>query len=223
MVGKAGGGHMKGTLDGLNMSLFDDLFNGVADSLTNVYDDGGRRGLKQLLIDDDDIFDLVAQDALDWAKGRAAELVGKKWIDGKLVDNPNPKWSITEATRDGIKGMIEEAYSAGSSPAELAKNLEGSYSFSKYRAKLVAKTETAKASVSGTLNGWKRSGLVEGKSSLLSDDHDGDDECDENEDDGVIPIDEDFSSGDDGPPYHPGCNCTLVAELLDDEEDEKDE
>ena len=157
---------------------------------------------------------------MEWASSRAAELIGKKWIDGALHDNPNPVYSITEATRDSLRSMIEKAYTDGTSPAELAKDLEGSYGFSKYRSKLIAKTETSKASVSGTITGWKRSGLVEGKSSLLSDDHDEDDECDLNEEDGIIPIDEDFSSGDDGPPYHPGCNCTLVAELIEEEEDE---
>jgi hypothetical protein len=162
------------------------------------------------------LFDLVHEGALKFARQRAAEMVGKKWVNGALVDNPNPVWSISDATRDAIRGLIEKAYKDGMTPAELAKELQSSYAFSKQRARLIAKTETAKASVSGTIDGWSRSGVVDGKSSILSDDHESGEpcECEENAAQGAIPIDEDFQSGDDGPPFHPACNCTLVAEFL---------
>lgn len=38
--------------------------------------------------------------AEQYARDRAAEMVGKKWVDGKLIDNPNAYWRIDESTRD---------------------------------------------------------------------------------------------------------------------------
>lgn len=140
--------------------------------------------------------------------------MGKRVVNGIVIENPDARWAITESTRDSLRTLVESAYSDGFSPAQLKTKIQDNYGFSPQRAKLIAKTETAKASVQGSLGGWKRSGLVQGKESLLSDDHDLDDECDENVGAGVVPLDEDFPSGDDGPPYHPGCNCSVVAELI---------
>jgi len=102
-------------------------------------------------------------------------------------------------------------------PRDLAKQLQEAYDFSLARAKVIAQTETAKASVSGSLMGWRRSGVVQGKSWQVSDDYDQDDECGDNEDAGVIALDDDFPSGDDGPPAHPSCRCALVPELYGEE------
>lgn len=201
--------------DELSLDSFTDVVDDISDSLGDVFIDAGENAFASLDINDDELFGLVSEDARSYADARGAELVGKKWVDGELVDNPNAEWAITESTRDGLRTLIESAYSDGMTPANLAKEIQQSYLFSSDRAKLVARTETARASIQGSLAGWKRSGVVEGKSSILSDDHDLDDECDENEDAGVIAIDDDFPSGDDGPPYHPGCNCALVAELVD--------
>jgi hypothetical protein len=44
----------------------------------------------------------------------------------------------------------------------------------------------------------------------LSAGHDDDDECNDAADDGVIPLDQDFSVGVDAPPLHPRCNCSVV-------------
>lgn len=202
----------------LTFDSFLEIPKEVSGYLELVFNEAGEEALGSLEIDDVGLFDLVHEDARAYADDRAAELVGRKFVAGHLVDNPNAEWQITEATRDGLRALIERAYSEGLSPAALKKEIQANYQFSDARAKLIAKTETAKASIQGSLTGWKRSGVVEGKSSLISGDHDLDDECDENEADGVIPLDAEFSSGDDGPPYHPGCNCALVAELIEEGE-----
>jgi hypothetical protein len=47
--------------------------------------------------------------------------------------------------------------------------------------------------------------------------------CEENADAGPIKVDEDFPSGDDGPPFHPLCRCTVTgARPPEDEDDSND-
>lgn len=193
----------------------------IVEPLSGSFTIGSDVAYAQLDVTDEKLFDLVHTDAVKYAQDRAAEMVGKKYVHGFWINNPDAKWAITESTRDSLRNAVINAYENGLSPAQLAKELKNSYGFSAARAKLIAKTETSRASIQGTLAGWKRSGLVEGKSSILSDDHDIDDECDENEDAGVVSLDADFPSGDDGPPYHPGCNCSLVAELIPEDEEEE--
>jgi len=76
------------------------------------------------------------------------------------------------------------------------------------RADLIAINNLAVSFFRGTRFGW---GLDENslKSWYVSDAHDNDDTCDDNEDDGPIPINEPFQSGDFEPPAHIGCNCLM--------------
>lgn len=198
----------------VSLEPLDDLVEDLKEPLESAFFAAGEAALDDLEITEAKLFDLVHEDARAYAEDRAAELVGKRVVGGHVIDNPHAEWRIDEGTREGLKALVERSYSEGLSPAQLAKEIKASYQFSADRAKLIAKTETATASIQGSLAGWKRSGVVEGKESLLSDDHDHDDECDENADAGVIGLEDDFPSGDDGPPYHPGCNCSLVAELV---------
>lgn len=171
-------------------------------------------------------FSVVNEQALAYAKERAAELVGKKWVGGELVDNPDAHWAITDTTRNQLQGLVSAAFEQGFTPAQLTAQVEESGVFSSARADMIASTEMARAQIKGALYTAGQVGVV-GKSSEVSGDHDQDDECDEAEDDGVIAIDDNFTPGDDGPPYHPNCNCALVfytkddpeaADLVDDEE-----
>ena len=44
--------------------------------------------------------------------------------------------------------------------------------------------------------------------------------CEENADEGPIPVDDDFASGDDGPPFHPLCRCAVTGARPPEDEDE---
>ena len=198
----------------LDMGPLDRLADSLPPILRNMVQDAGLRALEALKIDDAGIVDLVNKDAIDYATARAAELVGRKWIDGELIDNPNARWAITESTRDGVRELVAKSYEDGVIPRDLAKELRASYDFSKRRADLIARTETSKASVSGTLVAWRRSGVVTHKIWILSDDHSIEDECDLNEGDGPLGLDEEFSGGVDGPPQHPGCWCSVAARMI---------
>jgi hypothetical protein len=199
--------------ESIDLTVLDEVAVPVGDAIKAVAVQAARKALVSLEITDKGLFDLANENAAAFARDRGAELVGRKWVDGELVENPDARWAITESTRDKVRDLVERAYTDGMTPAELKEEIEDSTEFSAGRAKLIAKTETAKASVSGTITGWAASGLVTGKQSLLSDDHDLDDECNDAAEEGAIPLDEDFSTGDDGPPYHPGCNCSLIAVL----------
>jgi 2'-5' RNA ligase len=211
-------------MDAINLDDFDDLATGaIPAALHDVYINAGQKALDSLGVDDTSIVDLFNKRAADYARERGAELVGKRWVNDALVENPDARWAISQTTRDGLRDMIVKSYEDGKTPVQLAKQIEDSYLFSESRAEMIAFTETAKASVGGTLGAWQESGVVKGKAWQMSNDHDQDDECNDNEEAGVIGLDEDFPSGDDGPPAHPRCMCAVYASLEGPDDDEDTE
>lgn len=202
--------------DALDLSALDLLAEPAAEAIGSVATAAAGKALRSLDIDSRSIFDMANERAAAYARTRAAELVGRKWVGDKLVDNPDARWAISDSTREKLREMVAKAFTDGMTPAELAGEIRSSTAFSEARAKVIAKTETSMASIRGTVAGWIESGVVEKKQSLLSDDHEGNDECDQAAADEAIPVDETFSTGDDGPPYHPGCNCSLAAVLTKD-------
>lgn len=187
----------------------------MQDLLAEVARDGGAEALVQVgIASDASIVELVNQRAVDYAKDRAAEMVGMQWRGGELVPNPNAEWRIDEATRELLRADVTDAMDSGLSNSALADLLEQSYAFSPERAETIARTETAYADVQGNLAGYTAAG-VEGKQWVV-----GDGCCDECEalDGVVVAIDEDFpNDGGDGPPLHPNCRCDVIPVLsLDD-------
>lgn len=152
--------------------------------------------------------------AQEFAHARGAELVGMRLVDSEFVPNPNPTWAITESTRDAIRELVEEAFTEGLSPQQLRDAIESSVMFSRDRAMMIARTELARAHVKGSLEGAAKAGVTtkrwltnpESKTAP-------DDECGANEDQGPIPLTTVFQSGDEGPPQHPNCECTLIFEV----------
>lgn len=215
-------------LNELDLTDWIALVDGTQDQLTAAGDDGAKRALGELKISDNgELFDQVHKEAVDFAKARAAELVGMRWNGRELVANPSAQWAITESTRNGIRDLVVSALTDGLTVKEFADKLGSSYLFSDARAETIARTEIARAHVEGTLEAWKASGVVEGKQWILGSEHDADvpdgDECDDNEDDGEIALDEAFSSGDDGPPAHPNCVCAIVTTIKETEAEPAEE
>lgn len=141
-----------------------------------------------------------------FANQHSAELVGMKWVNGELVDNPNPRWAITETTREQLKNTIAEAYQNNLSVDELGRQIADDYMFSKSRAEMIARTELARADSFGNIETWKECG-VSYKQWLLGGEPCPD--CVANADVGIIAIDEEFPSGD--IPVHPNCECDVCA------------
>lgn len=140
------------------------------------------------------------------AQTRVAELVGKKVLkDGTVVDNPNPKFSVTDTTVEEIRqaistslGMNESMTDAQSRVADIVGDPN--------RAQTIAATESVNAYNSGMLTFGDQSGATgkEWNTNGATDEI-----CPDNADASPLAIDDTFPSGDDAPPAHPNCNCSM--------------
>lgn len=161
--------------------------------------------------------------ALEWSRNRSAELVGRRVLDdGSVIDNPNALYSILETTRDLLRTTVADAVEAGFGTKELTNSILESFAFSESRAEMISRTELANAMTEGNVAAWRESGQVTTKRSLLgNNENHGQDDID-NSEEGWIDFEDDFQSGDFGPPYHPNCVCALQPGVSD-EEDQPDE
>ena len=189
---------------------WDALVDLVAPELERIYRDAARLAAKDAGYGP---FGQLNEAARDYARKRAAEMVGKKWVDGELVDNPNAKYAITDATRQRLRDLTELAFDDGMSPRDLRSAILESSDFSASRAQLISQTELTNAQAQSAMDSWSQSGVVAKKIWLLSNDHGVPDECDENAAAGEIPVDEAFPSGHMAPGAHPGCFCDCAAVL----------
>lgn len=191
------------------------LTGDVEQILVDIAKDGGAKALAQIGISNADITTLVNDNAVQYAKDRAAEMVGKKWIDGDLIDNPDAQWVITDGTREMLRSTVTDAVENGWSNDQLANEIENSTAFSDSRAEMIARTETAYADVAGNMSAYRDSGAVSSKEWIL-----GGDPCDiclTNSEAGAIGLDDVFPSGDDAPPAHPRCECDVLPVLTEDQ------
>lgn len=165
-------------------------------AMASMATDGAEGALSQLLgvaISENEFGDLLAQaneDAVAWAAEHAAELV-------KDVD---------QVTMQGIQDLVTRAMEDGWSNDKLGDMIEESGGFAESRADMIARTETARADVQGSLAGYRRSGVVEARQWAVAQDEVCDD-CVEL-DGKTAAIDADFPEGD--PPLHPNCRCAIL-------------
>jgi hypothetical protein len=180
--------------------IWSDLPGLIMPGIAGVAVAAGTEAVSELGLFDAKTLKLVTARATAWADSRAAELVGMKWIDGALVENPDAAFSIAETTRTTLRDLISKAMDKGSSNSALAKDIQEATAFSSDRAQLIATTETATADIQGNIAGWRASGVVGGRQFNAAPDC-----CDECQaQDGVIVgIDEEFPEGD--APLHPNC------------------
>lgn len=214
---KADEDKIKRILADLGLDDWGALSDVVQSALIAVYTEGGDAALKALDLGEPALFDRLNEEALAYAKDRGAELVGMKYVDGELVTNPRADWAINESTRDGLRDLISRAFDEGLSPTQLSDAIQESYLFSSARADAISRTELAMAHSAGELEAMRASGVVSGKEWLLGDNHEIEDDCDDNDGAGVIGLDEEFPSGDDGPPAHVNCACALSYQLAEEE------
>lgn len=115
---------------------------------------------------------------------------------------------VSAATRDAVNELNAAAIEHGWTNDEFAAQLSDVFGFSDERAEMIARTETAFAETAGTLEGYKASGVVEGKE--WSADGEACEDC-LPLDGVVVGLDEDFpDDGGDGPPLHPNCMCSVA-------------
>lgn len=150
--------------------------------------------------------------AAAFAADRAAELVGRRRRpDGSLVDNPRAQYRITDKTRELLRGLVEQAISGGDSTDVLANRIRTGAAFSRGRARVIARTEIARADSVGSLIGWDETGLVTGKSWLTAGDELVSDACESNAGQGRVDLFFDYGDGVQAPPEHPNCRCVILA------------
>lgn len=171
---------------------------------------GGADGLFEIGVKaGDDLFDLIPDVAADIAGQRAGELIASDASGGELGDS----------TRLLVRGTIQQALAEGWDIDELTDALRSSYAFSEDRAEVIADYEMRNAINQGELQTWKASGVVTGKEWLLSNDDGICDICNANAAQGQVGIEDSFSSGDDAPPAHPNCRCSLSPVVTTDDAD----
>ncbi|MDA8230354.1 MAG: phage portal protein [Magnetospirillum sp.] len=135
--------------------------------------------------------------AVAYAAGRSAELVG----------------GLTDTTRDALRALVAKAEAEGWSAEKLQQAIVDDFAFSARRAWMIARTEVRRADVAGNLANWRAMrelGASIRKRWVVASAHDQDDVCDDNAAAGILDLDEEFPTGEDGPPAHPNCACDLV-------------
>lgn len=210
-------------IDGLDLSSLAIVAATTSPEVQEIAQAAGMSALAVLGVDDNsELVGQVSQDAVDYAKQRAAYLVGKRILDdGSIVDNPNAEYQIDDTTRDMLRSLITDSLGSSDTAQALIDKIEEGFPFSDDRARMIAYTEIGNANATGTLNGFMaaRDAGVENEKAWMTSGGDGCcDDCTANEDQGPIPLDEDFQSGDDAPLAHPNCQCVLVSVVAGEED-----
>jgi hypothetical protein len=95
-------------------------------------EDTGQVVLAQLgVTDNSDLVDRVNERAVEYARERSAELVGKRVLaDGTIIDNPDAKWAIDETTRTMIRDTIAGGLADNIGSDAIVEALQDGYAFS---------------------------------------------------------------------------------------------
>lgn len=171
----------------------------IDSELGPVAQDAGWKFLAQINVPrPQPLFDRVSDRAVSWASDHAAELVT----------------GVEETTVDGLRTLISDGLEENIGLDAISQRIQDSYLFSEERAALIAQTEVAAANQQGVLEGMEAAEAagVHIQKVWLPDDE-ACDVCLDNASDGPIPLDEEFSSGDDRPPAHPNCRCNMISEI----------
>lgn len=130
---------------------------------------------------------------------------------------------VDDYTQKRINGLISRGIENGWGYNKLAKELERDYSFSRYRARLIASQEIGQAYIEWKARqfgryqkeywvvGWKQ--WVSHRDDRVTDD------CLANDNQGWIEADQEFQSWNDKPTRFPGCRCNVVYRLFKPDED----
>ncbi len=182
-----------------------DVVDELTPDLKRAFRDAGIAALAEVGIKADlesGALDQVDEAAVAFAERRGAQLVTQ----------------IEDSTRDYLRMTVTQGVEEGWSAAHLAEEIRASGAFAESRALMIARTELAFAHVAGNIEGYKNSGLVEGKRWLAS--ADACPICEELNGEEVA-LDETFDfDGEeiDAPPGHPNCRCDVVPILKGEEE-----
>jgi hypothetical protein len=143
-----------------------------------------------------DLVSAVNRAAADYARDRAAELVG------------SGDQSIAQTTREKLRDVITESFEDETGIDDLLSGIESSGIFSPARALTIARTEVNRAELTGNLNTWDEMGNVEECDWIAR--PEACKECQDRADGGPYSLDEARDLLDD---THPNCTCGLMPRL----------
>lgn len=174
--------------------LAEEMEGQMAGAMRDAFKQAAVTGLQQVgFATDRSIVQQMDEAARSYASRRGGELIK----------------DLAGTTEGDMRRLIARGIEEGMSTDALADAVEAAGAFGEARAVMIARTELAFAHVQGNLQGWRASGEVVGKRSLLGDNHDIEDICDEAVERGVVGIDDEIVDGYDAPPYHPNCVCDI--------------
>jgi len=180
-------------------------------TLHGVYVDGYYVGDRAAVV----ALEGVAADWGTWKPGNTAAARAVLSADGRdvglqqLLDAADVTIKSIAANRlDEVAAVLADGLEQGLAPAEIARALRGIVDDPVW-ARMVALTETSRASTAATLARYRESG-VPAKEWLTALDQRVCAQCAGNEDEGPVPVESVFGDGNDGPPGHPNCRCALI-------------
>ena len=153
----------------------------------------------------DEVSAQLLQDAADYADGRSAALV-----------DPGDDTGIVGSTRNMLAATIASGLAAGLSAADIADRIQDAYAFSWDSADAIGDYEASLANSTGAMAGYAAAaalGLGMQKGWNTAGDDKVEDICLGKETEGLIPLDQAFSSGDQATPAHNGCRCNVSVVL----------
>lgn len=216
-IGKGIKDQVSSLLNSITFGSWTKLVDLFGEKATIVATDGVNQALIQVGVENatEEMLSLVNEKAVNFAKERAAELVGMQIRDGDVVPNPNSSFSVTESTRDMLRADVTQAIEEGWSNDKLADVIQQNYAFSDVRAEAIARTETAIADIEGNMIAYNETGLVAGKEWLTAPDC-----CPACAalDGMIVPLDGYFVPGSyrKDAPLHPSCRCDMLPVLTED-------
>jgi hypothetical protein len=182
----------------------------LSGDLAAVASDGASGALADVGVDaSDDLTGQVHTRAVEWAKQRAGQLVSIQGGD-----------NIVASTRNMVRDAIADGLAQNLGSAAIAEKVQESTAFSPDRAETIAKHEIATANEQGKLTGWKAAkdvGVKVQKGWQTSNNYTCCDDCQDNEEVGLIDLDDSFPSGDDAAPAHVNCECVTYPEVVGDD------
>jgi HK97 family phage portal protein len=129
------------------------------------------------------------------------------WLQDNVVRHAR---SVANTVKDEVGKLIIAGVEAGKGAADIASAIAGYFDEGAgWKALRVARSEVVNGYAQGSKEGYKQSGVVQ-KKAWLTNGVDPCPECEENADEGEIPLEQDFQSGDDVPGAHPNCRCVIL-------------
>ena len=166
-------------------------------------------------VEDHEYQDAITDAIMGAARVMAAEAASGATISDDVAsrylrDNSLSKLTgnLNEASIDRLRNAVADAWDKGGSYDQIVEAIQDTFAdFSDVRAGMIAQTEVNDAYNRGRVQQAQDLGFDE--KAWAPDGEACEETCQPNVDQGYIGMDEDFESGDDAPPAHPNCDCSI--------------